>query len=380
MKNRHKLILGLVMLLLCGLVWWLKRPAPLLPAPAPANSLPPSTPDAAVGINPPQSKTAATTASHANAAPSGNAVPKRKLSEMDLLEGNAVMKEIASKDLAAIFQHFLDASRVENDGMKQSGLSGILADEIQNRKPDPVFLKKLQEFIESEEPSELERGMMLDALHEAGTKETGELLLHEATTLKNTKVRGTAINCLSMLGNTARIRDKGEIDQALTRAWKATNDPGLMAATARSMARIGSADSVELLLAAALAPDGQDDERRSSADYALRKVCIFESAVPPLAVVLEKNPVGSRGNTLAFEILTHLGPEAQKAVMKWLQTTDASAAPLATKWAISNRAGEVQKFAQAALDPAVPFRSEENRQAIRAGLEAYRAEELRNKR
>lgn len=376
MKIRYQLILGLVALLLCGLVWWVKRPVALPLAPIQEKITLPSTPASLAAAKPPQSKAAVTAPTHANAAPSGDAVPKRKLSEIDLLEGSAVMNEIANKDLLAIFQHFLDAGRAENDEMKQSGLSGILAEAILNRKPDPVFLKKLQEFIESDTPSARERGMMLDTLGRAGTKEAGELLLHEAATLNDTKLRGTAIQCVSNLGD-AMSWKRGEITPALVRVWKATNDPGLMAATARSMARLGSAESIELLLAAALAPDGQDDVRRSTAERAVRRV-YADSAAPPLAAVLAANPVGSRANTLAFEVLTRLGPTAQKAIMEWLQTTDRNAAPFATHWVISNRSNS-QELAQAALDPAVPFRSEENRRAIRAGLEAYRAEEVKNR-
>ena len=139
------------------------------------------------------------------------------------------------------------------------------------------------------------------------------------------------------------------------------------------MAQEGASSSIELLLSAALAPDGQDDVRRDVAAWALKKV-YTGNAVPPLAAALQKNPVGSRANRLAFNTLAQIvGKEAPQAVMNWLQTTDSSAAPMATQWATNARHSKQLEAAQAALDPAVPFRSETNREALRAGLAAYRA-------
>lgn len=107
--------------------------------------------------------------------------------------------------------------------------------------------------------------------------------------------------------------------------------------------------------------------------WALTKVAT-KNAVPPLAEALNKNPQGSRTHTLAFTTLTQIGDQAAAlALMDWFQVADSRAAPLATKWITQAHATPQLQAAEAALNPAVPFRSEENRDAIRAGLAAYRA-------
>ena len=102
MKNRLKLILGLdALLLLCGLVWWQKKP----PEPAPSipirkDGAPPSTPASITATTPPKPLSAPGTPPQPNTVPSGNAVPKKKISEMDLDEAAAIMKEIRSGSTA----------------------------------------------------------------------------------------------------------------------------------------------------------------------------------------------------------------------------------------------------------------------------------------
>jgi hypothetical protein len=61
---------------------------------------------------------------------------------------------------------------------------------------------------------------------------------------------------------------------------------------------------------------------------------------------------------------------ATEALVAWLQTADASAATLA--WEYTSQTA-YPKIWQAALDPAVPFHSEQNREAIRKALAPYLA-------
>lgn len=199
--------------------------------------------------------------------------------------------------------------------------------------------------------------------------ETVDLLIREAITLTDQELRDTAIAGLRAVGDiVGGTLDKDDFTPKLTAIWFATNDPKTMLSSAQSIGRIGSASGVEVLLAAALAPDGKDDVRREKAAYGLLKVN-QPSAVPPLAAVLEKNPAGSHANSLAFRILNQIGDKtASEAVMKWFQTTDSSAAAQAKEWATNVRTTAQDAAAQSALDPKVPFRSEEIREALRAGL------------
>ena len=379
MKTRDKLILGIATLLLLGAVArWL-----LISVPARSNL---GQPDLATVstrgktspapiVNEPPAKAVPVPAVPVLPAPApdDNPYTQKKFSEMPVLERGKIMKEIRVKDIDAIFQHFLDAGRVENDPMKQGAVQLCLADALRDRPSNPVFLKELQEFIESDEPSKLERKMVLGTLSFAATKETVELLIHEALNLQDKEMRDSAIAKLSSVGEVVGGRmEKDDFTPKLTAVWFATNDPKTMLLSAESLGRIGSSSGVEVLLTAALAPDGKDDLRREKAAYGLLKVN-QPSAVPPLAAVLEKNPAGSQANTVAFRTLNQIGDKtASEAVMKWFQTTDSSAAAQAKEWAAHIRTTAQEQAAQSALDSKVRFRSDENRKALRAGLEAHR--------
>jgi HEAT repeat protein len=383
MKTRDKLIVGFAtLLLLCAAAWWFIVPVlgPRVPeepnrstGPTPnETSLEPiaKTPPAKPA---PMPAVAASTMPPSSSSTDTSPETQRKFSEMGVLDRGKIMKEIRAKDTAEIFQHFLDAGRVENDPMKQGAVRNYLEYALRDRNPDPAFLKKLQEFIESTEPSKLERGMMIGILASAGTKETVDLLIHEALTLKDEELRATAITGLGDIGYGV---GRDDFTHKLAAMWFATSDPKAMRSSAESIGRIGSASGVEVLLAAALAPDGKDDVRREKAAYGLLKVN-QPSAVPPLAAILEKNPPGSQANTVAFRTLNQIGDKtASEAVMKWFQTTDSSAAAQAKEWAAHVRTTAQDQAAQSALDPKVPFRSEEIRKALRAGLEAQRAGRL----
>jgi len=79
-------------------------------------------------------------------------------------------------------------------------------------------------------------------------------------------------------------------------------------------------------------------------------------------------------NAIALSVLGQIGDKsASRAVISWLQATDKSAAPFVAEW-IGKASGSGQlPAAEAALNPSVTFRSEENREAIRAALAARRA-------
>lgn len=378
MKSLLKLLLSLVaLLLLCGLVWWQKKtPAPTPPIAGDKDGVLPSSSANIIATQPPEPLPVARTLSQSNTIQSRNAAPKKKISEMEPEEAAAIMNEIRRKDIAAIFRAFLDAMRVEHDGMKESGVLRMLENALRDRKPNPEFLKTVRGFIEDASNSELERGMVIGALSMAATKETGELLIDLAATatIKEKRVQDDVIS-----GILGLVREAGneEFAPAITRIWRETTDPHEMRGAAMSMARSGAPASIELLLAAVLAPAEKDAERRFSAMEALREI-ESENAVPPLAAMLEKNRVGTPENKLALATLAQLGnEEAAQAVMKWLQATDSSAAPLAKEWVVGASRKSPLKVAKAALNPAVSFRSEANRKALREGIEAYNAKRKR---
>ena len=152
--------------------------------------------------------------------------------------------------------------------------------------------------------------------------------------------------------------------------WRDSKDAELIQAVASAMANAAAPSSIELLLPAAAAPAGQDDVRRSAASSALNKV-FRADAVPPLEAALRNSPPGSTLNAIALYTLSQIGDKtAPQAVISWLQAADKSAAPLVDDWIVRGSGRGHRHAAEAALNPSVPFRNEENREAIRAAIAA----------
>jgi hypothetical protein len=57
--------------------------------------------------------------------------------------------------------------------------------------------------------------------------------------------------------------------------------------------------------------------------------------------------------------------------LNWLQNADESAAPFVHDYIVRAKSQALLNAWESALSPSVPFRSEKNREAIRAGLNEY---------
>jgi hypothetical protein len=290
---------------------------------------------------------------------------------MDVLERVAVTKEIGKKDIGTIFQLFLDAGRVEHDPIKQSGIQGVFTRALKSQPLTPEFLEKMRQFVSDKSNSRNERESIMSSFAFAGTKETAEFLQWAATSPDVDEVVRTGGR--SGIAKMGSVGPGDYIPPIVQPLWRNSKDQYTLNSAAEAMAKAGEPSGIELLLSAALAPDGQDDMRRDVATWALQEV-YTANAVPPLAAALKNNPVGSRANTLAFTTLAQIvEKKADQVLMGWLQTNDGSAASMAKEWIAHAKTPSQLVAAKAALDPSVPFRSEANREALRAGLEAYRA-------
>jgi hypothetical protein len=312
-----------------------------------------------------------------NAPQSGDIGSPPMFEKLSAQERRAILAEIKKLDCAPIFQAMLDAGRIDHDFMKQGDISAVLAQAIRVRTPPPEFFKQLTTFIADNSNSISERGLVIGMLGKASTKESANLLVYEVTTLENKELKDTAVGAISNLDE--RSSD-ANITPALDRLWRKSYDPKLLTSLGEAMARIGKPSSIELLVSAALARDGKDDVRKRLAQGWLTTV-ISKDAVPPLAALLAKNRPTSPEAVLAFTTLAQIVDMKDRTsietMMKWLQNADSSAAPLALNWIAHARNGPEIKAAKAALDPAVPFRSEANREALRAGLDKYNSGHIR---
>jgi hypothetical protein len=305
--------------------------------------------------------------------PSAIAVPQPKFDDLDVLERNAILAEIEKRDLPAIFQAMLDAGRVEQDGRKQNSIQMVLAYALRGKPPSPEFLAHLRSFLEDRSNSSFERTVLVPGvLQVASTKESVSLLVDVATTSADKEMRLLATG--SLAGVNAAWGDgtyHEEIAPVLERAWHESSDQGLLLSVALAMMKAGATSSIELLLSAALDHGGHDAlHRRLATDVLNSKTILNPHAIPPLASRLEGSSPNSAASRLASRTLAQMNgvQPATRALIAWLQTADATAAPLARDYVVHT---QVPATWQTALDPAVPFRSEENREAIRAGLAAY---------
>jgi HEAT repeat protein len=371
MSTQIKLILGLVFILLvCGLIWSLNRNKQSLSKPTPDIDR-----EAAVLSEPARLSKAAPTPTPStqptvvSTEPTG-AHPK-KFRKMTILERADIIKEIEKNELDEIFQLFLNAGRVENDLMKRSGIRGAFIRALKSQQPSPAFLEKMRQFVSDEGNSDRERGLIMSAFGAAGTKEAAEFLQWAATSSDvDELVRVGGRSGIAKMGREGPRDYTFKIAEPL---WRDGTDDYTLNASAEAIANSGDPKGIKLLLSAALAPDEQDDGRKKAAIRALKRV-YSNNAVPPLVEVLEQNPVGTPANALAFNTLAQITrDEAPKAMIKWLQTADSLASEMAKEWITHANTPSQLKAAKAALDPKVPFRSEANREALRAGLEVHAA-------
>jgi hypothetical protein len=360
MKKQNRIILGaLVVLFGVGIALSQQRQTPSAPAPPAevASELP------EVAPTPAQLQPAAT--------PNAPVSPRRKFADMGVLEANAILTEIAKQDLPAIFQAMLDAERVEHDPRKQMDLQSILATALGQKTPSSEFLKQMQAFITNSSNTSFERKLLIGALESASTKETVELLVKIAATAPEKEIR-VAAGTLAGVGDTGK--GGAALSPVLEKVWRESNKPNEFSSAASSMAKIGVPSGIELLLSAALDTGGQDKARLYAAQAALWKV-FLPDAVPPLVARLANQPPTSATAKLVAPLLVRIDDAAGcKAVVGWLQGRSENATPLIQDLVCQQTRGEKMLDAwAAALEPTVPFRNEQNREAIRAGLAAYRA-------
>ena len=345
-------------LLIAGIALWLQKTTlsaqtrPVAPAGQPPTVAPAAAP------------------SPTKATPS-TASPKKKFADMGVLEEKAIVDEIRKQDLPAIFQAMLDAERVEHDDLKQMHLKTTFAGALMLKKPSPEFLEQLYGFVTNSANLKFERDLLIGALEGAATKESVELLLRIANNAPDLETRQSAAT-LSGVGTLGH--DGPELSPILERTWRETGDATLIRSTAAAMAKMGRPSGVELLLSAALATDGRDKARQQTAYYALQEVYRGE-AVPPLAARLADQPPTSEAVKLVAPILARTsGPAGQEAVVNWLRNRPENAAPLVHDLIRQQiRTDPFETAWATAVDPAVPFKNEENRKAIREALDAYRA-------
>ncbi len=301
--------------------------------------------------------------------PSGVGTHKLKYEEMGILEKNAFLTEVEKQDLPVIFKLMIDAKRLEHASMKQLHLQTVLSDAMRIKKPTPEFLEQLYAFITNSANSEFERQLVIGALVDAATKESVNLLLQVANSATDKKIKDSAATLTGNRGGPA-------LSPMLERTWLETTNPTLLWSTAESMAEISAPSGIELLLSAALAKNSKDQARQEAATRALSIVLIYkEDAVPPLAARLkDQTPTSEAAQLVAPILAATSGPDGQKALVEWLQSRPENAAPLVEQLFRQNIRTDPFEYAwAAALDPALPFKNEENRNAIRKALEAYRA-------
>lgn len=375
MTKRNKILLLLSVLVAAfGFVLWPERQAPRAHERTVSAGTKPS---AAATTQQPTAAQSQPVLAQPQPVPAPNAVssPKRKFADMGVLEASSIQKETMKQDLATIFQLMLDAGRVEHDQMKQGAMGSTLAQAMREKKPSADFLTQLQRFILNSSNLPHERAQVVGVLSAASTKESVDLLLRAAELLTDKELKQIAVTSVGRVGG---LWGDGtfheELSPPLERAWRESQDQELLIFVAVAMAEVGASSGISSLVDSALIVAGRDEVRARAAKGALAHATILNpSAVPPLAALLANQPSGSAGSKLASDTLARSGiPAAGNALLQWLRGADESVAPQAQQYVAQTRTEAVLKLWESALNSTVPFRSEKNREAIRAGLAEYR--------
>jgi hypothetical protein len=291
---------------------------------------------------------------------------QRRFKDMKAVERNAILENLRKQDFPVILQAWIEADQVEHDPLKHGQLGTLLGFAMHDRVPSPEFLAQLRSFIYNPANSELDRGVLIVALGFAARNETLEMLLDMVAHPPSKELLSSS---LSAIGTASLNRDES-LTPFYERVWReaGSGDKDLLKNIACSLGRLGTPSSMEMLLTAAFAPNGQDDVRKQAALFGLSWADILnDKAVPPLAARLSNDAPSGEASRLAASILFKMQTtDANQALLTWIQHTDASNAKTASKLATETQHPEIWR---AALDPSVTFRSERNREAIRDAME-----------
>ncbi len=324
MKKQNIIFAGIVIVFVVGVAVWVRkspRSDTLVRAVGPIAQPP-------VSASTPQS--APMKQMESRAVDENIASSRRTISEMGAIEANAIVDAIMKKGYPAIFQDWLDAGHVEHDLMKQEAIASQLGGLMKFRPPDQEFLHTLRDFITNKSNSVSERDMLLGSITYAGTKETEDVLIGIASNASDDVTR-SAIGSISILGTSRGGGIQEELAPALDQLWRQTGDQTMLMSAAQAMAQVGAPSSMELLLTAALQPNGQDDVRKQAALSALDSATILNAnAVPTLVARLSNESPASETSKYASSVLARMSIRAaDRALVAWLQTAAAGATPLA---------------------------------------------------
>jgi len=281
------------------------------------------------------------------------------------------LRELGKRDINTIFHAMLDAQRVDHDPLKQMAVRSVLGDALRDKSPSPSFLAELRAFVTDGSNSNFERKLVIGALESASTPATVDLLTQIAASSPEKDIREA---CGALVGVGGLGRGGEEVTPVLERAWRETRDPDVITSTSLEMAKIGTPSSIDLLLAAALAPEGAQKVRSDAALHAL-EVVYRPNAVPALVSRLGNQAESSPVAKLVVPILVRIGDvTAGKAVTDWLREQNEDATPFVYDLIVQQTLNPPMLDAwKSALDPAIAFSNQRNKDAIRTGLAAYRA-------
>jgi hypothetical protein len=364
MKTRINIVIGVALVSLVGGVFWVVHRGSITPPLA----LPPAgtTPQPVAASHPTQLQNVAS-----NSLP-GNS--RRQFYNMSMQEQDQEMDEIRKLSLPELFQTWIDAWRIDRDLMRQNAISYCLWNAMRRQALSQELYGQMQTFLAESSNSIDERGGLLHVLGEAKTAESLELLIQVANNSTDAGLKEAAIKGVQ---STGVLRGDGkfheELSPALELVWRDSSDKYLLNSVATAIAGIGAPSGIRLLLSSALDGGQTDRVRSQAAKNALQEV-LNPDAVPILSEMLVGNPPSSDAGKLASGTLARMNaPASAQSLMNWLENSDESAAPLAVSYVVQARSPAMLKAFQSALDPSVRFRSEQDREAIRAGLAQYKA-------
>ena len=306
-----------------------------------------------------------------SAGPTGaKANPRKTFSDMSVSERNRILDEIRKKDLVSFFHTWIESG--QSDPTMQQTIGFIFAGALREKPPDREVFEQMRRFISDSSNPGGDRSQLIGVLGSAKTKDALDLLLQLALTLPDKEFQRIVFRSIRSAGG---MWEDGtfhaELSPALERVWRESQNPELVASVAFAMAKVGAPSGVELLMSSALAPGPQDDFRASAAREALAEM-LNSDAVPTLSARLANDTPTDTASILASSTLLAIGDEiASKAILNWLQNADESAAPLAHDFVARTRTPAQLEAWESALNPAVRFRSEKNREAVRVGLAEF---------
>lgn len=289
--------------------------------------------------------------------------------------------QLIAQPASTSWNHWLDLFH-DDDKTNLDIATYALASSLRQPGTEAIY-RGIARLLEDPSLSAEQKAPIVHLLAAAASREALRIVLDRVMNGQETTLRPLLLDSIGKITqNRWDNRFHSELAPLLEEAWmQQQDDQELLRAVALGIAKVGSANGVNLLLAtvanSAQAMEEIQKQKGSAGFIALQamKAIRNSEAIPILAQALNRADVDSPVFFSSGEAIAAMGrPEATKTLFEWAKQAPVDAAPLVERWFTQVRDSKSIDWLHQQLGQHKPFRSEQNRTSIVAALKSIEPE------